>query len=78
MQILTGCAKGLTGTADAILSLDDEESYDKEPMKRARDDPRMVHLRDAIMQNVRGVMELWSDDATTSDVRLPSMNLHRV
>ena len=70
LQLLTGCAKGLTGTADALLSIDDEEEvHDKEPLHHARDDPIMVHIRNMITQSIRRVMELWSNDSTTSDVR---------
>lgn len=36
-------------------------------MNRARNDPRMAKLREAIVHGVRGTMELWSSDATTGD-----------
>lgn len=40
-------------------------------MQRARDDIRMVRLREDMMHAIEGTVELWSTDAGTSEVRLP-------
>lgn len=72
LQTLTGCAKGLTRTSDVLFAFDDnaQDKAEFERLQRARDEPRMVRLREAIMEGVRGVMALWSGDATTADVGL--------
>ncbi|TDL27101.1 ARM repeat-containing protein [Rickenella mellea] len=69
LQTLTGCAKGLTRATDVLFTLDESPSTQEEVdrMKRTREDPRMEKLRDAIIQGIRGTMELWSNDATTGD-----------
>ncbi|TFK48147.1 ARM repeat-containing protein [Heliocybe sulcata] len=69
LQTLTGVAKGLTRTNDGLVSLDDsdEEREALEHMNRARADPRMVKLRDELLNAVRGTVELMSTDASVSD-----------
>ena len=39
-------------------------------MQRARDDIRMVQLRDHMLHVIQGAVELWSTDAGISEVRL--------
>ena len=39
-------------------------------MQRARDDVRMVQLRDQMLHAIQGTVELWSIDAGISEVRL--------
>ena len=39
-------------------------------MQRARDDIRMVQLRDHMLHAIQGAVELWSTDAGISEVRL--------
>ncbi len=39
-------------------------------MQRARDDIRMVQLRENMLQGIQGAVELWSTDAGISEVRL--------
>jgi hypothetical protein len=39
-------------------------------MQRARDDIRMVQLRDHMLHAIQGAVELWSIDAGVSEVRL--------
>ena len=39
-------------------------------MQRARDDIRMVQLRDNMLHAIQGAVELWSTDAGISEVRL--------
>lgn len=41
-----------------------------ERMRRARDDIRMVQLRDHMLHAIQGAVELWSTDAGISEVRL--------
>lgn len=70
--ILTGVSKGLTRTADSILGLDDspDEQAEIERMKRAREDPRVVRIREAILDAIRKAIDLWSTDAGIGSVRV--------
>ena len=71
IQTLTGCAKGLTRTSDVLFSYEDGDAKEKEEYEkllRAREDPRMVRLRESITQAIQGIMAIWSGDATTADV----------
>ncbi|KAI0651047.1 ARM repeat-containing protein [Trametes meyenii] len=65
LQTLTGVARGLTRINDSLLALDDspEVQAAMEEMSRAREDPRVLKLRDAILSAIRGSVELWSTDA---------------
>jgi hypothetical protein len=78
LQTLTGVAKGLTRTADPIIVL--EESDDDEAqvarMRSAYEDPRMIGLRTSIFTAMRGTVDLWSMDASVSDVRDFSPDLY--
>jgi len=38
-------------------------------MQRARDDVRMVRLREDMLHAIQGAVELWSTDAGISEVR---------
>ncbi|KZT19856.1 ARM repeat-containing protein [Neolentinus lepideus HHB14362 ss-1] len=69
LQTLTGVAKGLTRTTDGLVSLDDseEEREALERMNRAREDPRMVKLREDLLNAIRGTVEIMSTDASVSD-----------
>ncbi|OBZ74388.1 Importin-13 [Grifola frondosa] len=69
LETLTCVAKGLTRTADSLLVLDESPAVQEETerMRRARDDPRMVKLREAILDAVRNIVELWSTDASVND-----------
>lgn len=76
LATLTGVAKGLTRATDTILALDDSPELQAAmgEMNRARADPRVVKLREAILSGLRTTVELWSTDATVSDVSVgPSM-----
>lgn len=69
IQTLTGCAKGLTRTSDILFTYDDDETtVELEKLQRARDDLRMIRLREAIIHDIRGVVLQWSTDAMTADV----------
>lgn len=69
LQTLTGVARGLTRTNDTLLIFEDspDVKLESEQMKRAREDPRVVRLRDAILDCIRKCIELWSTDASVSN-----------
>ncbi|KAI0743038.1 ARM repeat-containing protein [Daedaleopsis nitida] len=69
LETLTGVARGLTRVTDSLLALDDSPDVQAaiEEMNRARQDARVVKLREAISSGVRSTVELWSTDATISD-----------
>jgi hypothetical protein len=70
LHTLTGVAKGLTRTADSLF-------YDESPteqlqtgeLARAREDPRILKLRNTIFSAISTTLEYWSTDAAVSDVR---------
>ncbi|KAI0799725.1 ARM repeat-containing protein [Irpex lacteus] len=68
LQIITGVARGLTRTNDSLLIFDDspDVKQETEHMKRARDDPRTIQLRESILDAIRKTVDLWSTDATIS------------
>ncbi|KAI0791113.1 ARM repeat-containing protein [Abortiporus biennis] len=70
-QLLTiaGVARGLTRVNDTLLIFDDspENQTEYQQMKQAREDPRVVRLRDAILNGIRRTIDLWSTDASISD-----------
>lgn len=72
LQTIAGVARGLTRTNDSLLIFDDSPNVQKESeqMKGARQDPRAARLRDAILDCIRKSVELWSTDATVSNVSL--------
>ena len=45
-------------------------------MQRARDDVRMVRLREDMLHAIQGAVELWSTDAGISEVRLGIFGSH--
>ncbi|KAH8115086.1 ARM repeat-containing protein [Phellopilus nigrolimitatus] len=69
LQTLAGCAKGLTRTSDILFAFDEDETVqlEVEKLERAREDPRMLRLRELIVHGVQGTMALWSSDAMTAD-----------
>ncbi|KAF8835272.1 ARM repeat-containing protein [Paxillus ammoniavirescens] len=69
LQTLSGVAKGLTRTADSLLIIDETpaERADAERLRQARDNYRMVKLREDLFAAVRSTVELWSTDASVSD-----------
>ena len=74
LDTLSGIAKGLTRLADGILIFSDHDQEDEqtgqlELINRARDDLRMIKLREQIFGALRGVVELWSTDAEVAAVR---------
>ena len=71
LETLTGVARGLTRVGDSLLALDDSPDAQEasQAMDRARADPRVVKLREALLSAIRRTVELWSTDATVCDVR---------
>ena len=78
LETLTGVARGLTRATDSLLALDDSPDVQAamEEMTRARADPRVVKLREAILSAVRSTVELWSTDASVSDVSTLYISVH--
>ncbi|KZT01812.1 ARM repeat-containing protein [Laetiporus sulphureus 93-53] len=69
LQTISGVAQGLTRTPDSLLILDESPDTQEEAkrMRLARDDPRMVKMRETILDAIRRTMQLWSTDAAISD-----------
>ncbi|KAF5376630.1 hypothetical protein D9615_007856 [Tricholomella constricta] len=70
LEILSGVAKGLTRSTDGLVILGERDSESQaklDDMARARDDPRTIKLRESISAALRGVVELWSTDASISN-----------
>ncbi|KAL1943353.1 hypothetical protein VTO73DRAFT_4428 [Trametes versicolor] len=69
LETLTGVARGLTRVTDSLLALDDSPEVQAAigDMSRAREDDRVVKLREAILSAIRGTVELWSTDASVCD-----------
>lgn len=67
LQTLSGVAKGLTRAND-VFDLDDDGEEDPLIM-RARQDERMVRLREQMLEAIRVIIDVWSTDAGVSDVR---------
>lgn len=75
LQALTGCAKGLTSQNETFFSADEEDddndvAAERERMERARSHPDMIKLRDAIALALSRTVDVWSTDASVSDVRV--------
>lgn len=72
LDTLSGVAKGLTKSMDGILIFseqEDEEHHGQlDAINRAREDLRMIKLRDSIFGSLRGVVDLWSTDAEVAAV----------
>lgn len=70
---MSGVAKGLTRTLDGLSVLECESDSlvqaEAEKIRLARDDPRATKLREVIFAAIRGVVELWSNDAGVGNVR---------
>lgn len=73
LRTISGVAKGLTRTAETLLIFDESPEVQEETdrMKRARTDPRVIRLREAILDSTRQTVELWSTDASVGDVSEP-------
>jgi hypothetical protein len=73
LQTLSGVAKGLTRTSDSAGFETFPAADEVERMQRARDDIRMVQLRERMLHAIQGAVELWSTDAGISEVRLVTL-----
>jgi len=80
LQALAGVAKGLTHASDSPLAIDDsaEALEETERLNRAREDARMVGLRDLLMQAITSTVDLWSTDASVGDVGVLSLSSNRL
>ncbi|EIN05146.1 ARM repeat-containing protein [Punctularia strigosozonata HHB-11173 SS5] len=69
LQTLSGVAKGLTRMTDSLLSSDEEAEIQAETrqLEAARQNPRMVKLRESILGAVQETVKRWSSDAAISD-----------
>lgn len=68
-------AKGLTRNQDPMQGLEDEEVPESEPaegkeLREAREDSRIVHIRERMLGFLRQSVELWSAHADVSKVRI--------
>ena len=72
LETLTSVARGLTRVTDSLLALEDSPDVHAamEAMSAAREDPRMVKLREGILSAIRSSVELWCTDALISDVSM--------
>ena len=70
LQTIAGVARGLTRTNESLLIFDDSPDIQKEleQMKHARQDQRVVRIREAILDGIRRTVNLWSTDATVGNV----------
>ncbi|WVF66636.1 hypothetical protein IAT40_001376 [Kwoniella sp. CBS 6097] len=65
---LTACFKGLSPSEDDVFDTSDEDEAAKEEKVRiAREDPRMIALRQGIEGAVEGVVRVWKGDAEVAD-----------
>ena len=57
--------------ADPIIVLEESDDDEEQAarMKSAYEDSRMIDLRTSIFDAMRGAVDLWSMDASVSDVR---------
>ncbi|KAI0290272.1 armadillo-type protein [Multifurca ochricompacta] len=67
LQTLSGVAKGLTCTSDVTDLESSPATEEIKRMERARDDIRMVRLREDMLRAIQGTVELWSTDAGISE-----------
>ncbi|KAF8124319.1 armadillo-type protein [Boletus edulis] len=69
LQTLSGVVKGLTRTVDSLLIIDETpaELAEADRLRQAREDYRVVKLRESLFAAVGSAFELWSTDASVSD-----------
>ncbi|TFK33337.1 armadillo-type protein [Crucibulum laeve] len=66
LETLAGIAKGLTRTTEGLFVLEDETpeaTAEMDKINTAREDLRMIKLRESIFAGIRSVVDLWSSDA---------------
>ena len=64
---------------DSLLAQDESPDVQAamEEMNRARSDPRVIKLREAILSAIRSTMEMWCTDAMISDVSHRDLSVAR-
>jgi hypothetical protein len=67
LQTVSAVAKGLTRTSDSLFVVD-EQLGDAERVAKARGDPRIIELQQGTFSAISGALDLWSTDASVSDV----------
>lgn len=72
LETLSGISKGLTRTNEDGFGTEDDAAAQEEleKIKKARDDLRMIKIREDIYAILRNVVDFWSTDAGISHVRL--------
>ena len=68
LQTLSGVAKGLTRSAETLFFDEPEDQTDAETMAKTRDDPRISKVREELFSAISATFDLWSTDASVSDV----------
>ncbi|KAF8637543.1 hypothetical protein AX17_002750 [Amanita inopinata Kibby_2008] len=66
LETLSGIAKGLTRLSEDVFVTEDNPALqvELEKIRKARDDLRMIKLRDDIYGTLRSVVDIWSTDAS--------------
>jgi hypothetical protein len=67
LQTISAVAKGLTRTSDSLFILD-EQLGDAEHVAHARSDVRIIKLQQEMFSAISSALNLWSTDASVSDV----------
>lgn len=69
MEALTACFKGLSPSDEDIFDLgsEDEEALKADAVLLAREDPRMLALRQRIEASVQGIVVVWTGEAEVAD-----------
>lgn len=71
MNSLAASFKGLSPSDDDMFDLSDDDDGDKDlAVAQAREDPRLVNLRQSIEQAIGGVVNVWDGDSEVADVRV--------
>ena len=70
LETLSGVAKGLTRINEDVFGTEDDPAIQEEleKIKNARDDLRMIKVREDIYGILRTVVDFWSTDAGVSHV----------
>lgn len=68
LQTLSGVAKGLTRSTEALFFDEPEDQADAEIMAKTRDDPRISKVREELFSAISATFDVWSTDASVSDV----------
>jgi hypothetical protein len=71
LETLSGVSKGLTRTNEDVFGIEDDPAVQAglEKIQKAREDLRMIKIRDDIYGILRSIVDFWSTDASISHVR---------